>query len=342
MPQRAKDEPQAFSDRFWASGQVDDQRIPPDDADAAAKHGPVRHLGRAHADILRNAGHIPLRNCPGGFRRAVPGGEPRPAAGDDKICSPVVRQTAKLFFQHLRLIGKQNGLDDRIAGLREDARCLWPALIRALPFIALIAQGDDGRGKWSVRIRQPDRHAVSRLHDAACEHLGEHALPRHDAVPGALPDRAAAVAFLADLRDPQGHLPRIQQGTDGQGPEVDPLHQHVLPEVAVRDGSSPFIEGLHLVRAEQADLPVPVSGVGVPFYPVSGDKHALFHGPFRRSPFQADADRLYFSLQTHLLHSPSLSRCAFGLTNSPLLPPLFLTSMICPISIVLSMALHMS
>ena len=146
------------------------------------------------------------------------------------------------------------------------------------------------------------------------------------------------MAFLADLCNPEHRCSGFQHAADRQAFQVDSFHQQVLSEIAVRNAAALSVEFRNAVPGQQADLPVPLSRVRVVLDPEIPDQDGMIRRAFHRSLFRADADRPDYSLKFH--GRPPFS--AFGLMNVPLFPPRFSTSMICPISIVLSTALHIS
>ena len=97
------------------------------------------------------------------------------------------------------------------------------------------------------------------------EHTGEHALAGHDALAHFLKDRAAGVALLADLRELEHNIVAAKLRADRQRPEIIALDDEVFAEGAVDDLGAARAEGLDLLMAQQRDLPMPLSGVGIVF-----------------------------------------------------------------------------
>ena len=58
MVEGMENEFQAFADSLGAAGKVDDQGSFADDGHAAAEHGAVSDLGRAHTDIFGDSGGV--------------------------------------------------------------------------------------------------------------------------------------------------------------------------------------------------------------------------------------------------------------------------------------------
>ena len=72
------------------------------------------------------------------------------------------------------------------------------------------------------------------------------------------------VAFLADLGDFQQGGAAPQPGTHRHGPEIQPFHHQVFPKSAGLHVGALGVEGGDFIGTEQAYLPVPVPGVGIP------------------------------------------------------------------------------
>jgi hypothetical protein len=84
-------------------------------------------------------------------------------------------------------------------------------------------------------------------------------------------DGAALVTGLTDL----GHLelnfrPHLQTSAHRQAPQFDPLGGDILGEVAGADGQPLGLDAGDALCGKQADLAMPLAGVGVPFKPVPG------------------------------------------------------------------------
>jgi hypothetical protein len=97
------------------------------------------------------------------------------------------------------------------------------------------------------------------------QHAGEHALAGHDALAHFLIDRASGVALLADLRELQHHVVALKLRADGKSAKIEALHDKVFPKRAVDDLSAARTERLDLFMAQQGNLSVPLSGVGIVF-----------------------------------------------------------------------------
>ena len=107
---------------------------------------------------------------------------------------------------------------------------------------------------------------------------------------------APGVAFLADLGDfSQGLRSDAQLGPQGQAGQVDAFGGQVFREISRPDVQS---GGLHLpdaLHGQQADLPVPWSGVGVVAQAVFGHEFTLLNVLFALAFLGAGADRNDFS-----------------------------------------------
>jgi hypothetical protein len=105
--------------------------------------------------------------------------------------------------------------------------------------------------------------AVAPAKRSRHDYLGENTLARHDAVADLLENGAAVVAFLADLGHLEHHLAVAQTGADGQGGQFEAFGGDVFGKgsrvefqsMGAHDGDGFF--------GQQADLAMPVTGMGV-------------------------------------------------------------------------------
>jgi len=100
---------------------------------------------------------------------------------------------------------------------------------------------------------------------SAAKHPGEDPFFGHDAVSGLMVYGTAAVAFLANLGDFNQRLTNGNPAADRQGDQIDTLSGDVLgkrPGIDIQSQSAHFVDTLF---SEQADLPVPVSGMGIAY-----------------------------------------------------------------------------
>lgn len=136
-----------------------------------------------------------------------------------------------------------------------------------------------------------DSKGLAGAQGAAVDDLGEHAFLGHYAVAQGLKDVALAVALFADLGDLQFDLVRNQSGADREIDEVQPLGGDVLGK-----GAGLQIETLgdHLPDAfhvQQADLPVPVGGVGIAHHAMGWPYFGLDNRFLARALGGADIER---------------------------------------------------
>ena len=77
------------------------------------------------------------------------------------------------------------------------------------------------------------------------------------------------MALLADLGQfKQGFTTDLKASAYRYIPEIKSLKDQVLAKVAIGHISSLILERIDLFKRQQADLPVPLAGMGVPFDPM--------------------------------------------------------------------------
>ena len=269
-----------------AARQIDDEGLAAQDAGGAAEH-PAR--GDAQAVIphgLGDAGGAAGGHGIGGLRGDIARGEAGAAGGQDQVHLSAIGQPDELGLQRLGLIGQDHGLLHLVPGGGQHLHDERAALVLPLAAGAFVRQGDDGCAQRRVFFRGQQDHLVAHMESAAVEHTGEHALVGHDALAGLLFDDAVVVAFLADLGHLQHDLTDLKAAGDGQIAEIEPLHNEVFAKGTVIDPDL-LAEVLDLFGAEQADLTVPVSAVGVglnaPFRGQGGFGHLGLDGAALRA-----------------------------------------------------------
>ena len=93
---------------------------------------------------------------------------------------------------------------------------------------------------------------------------GEDPFARHHAVSCLLPDRAVRMTFLADLRDLAQRSADSELCPDREFVKLDPVAEDVFRKSAREERYADLLlQAIHALFAEQADLAVPVSRVGV-------------------------------------------------------------------------------
>jgi hypothetical protein len=134
-------------------------------------------------------------------------------------------------------------------------------------------------------------HLVADGDEAAADYPGEDSFPGHDAVAYGFEYGAVVAAFLADLGHLQGGAAAFQDGSYGEGAEVDALYYQVFAETAGGDIDAPLPEGFYFLMGKEAYLAVPAAGVGVAddavVHPELPPPYVGFGGP----PFFADTYR---------------------------------------------------
>ena len=152
-----------------------------------------------------------------------------------------------------------------------------------------------GRGS-AVVLRRQNGELIACADDAARYDAGEHALPGHDALTDKLPDGAALVTFLADLRDLQHRFAAHPQTcSHREGEQLDPFRGQVFGKDAVAEAVGTSVAGFfNAFRPQQADLPVPLARVGVSLQPKILDQPSFRNGDFGRFFLFTDIDRQYF------------------------------------------------
>jgi hypothetical protein len=126
--------------------------------------------------------------------------------------------------------------------------------------------------------------------NATGEHSGKDSLFRHDAVTGLVINRTAGVAFLADLGDFQQSGAERESAAYRERNKVNPCCGDILCKIASADRQP---HGNHFVDAflgKKAHLAVPVTGMGIPCYPVFPDKFNAWHRFFPFTFIEAGAD----------------------------------------------------
>ena len=113
------------------------------------------------------------------------------------------------------------------------------------------------------------------------------------------------MALLAYLRHFQQHIVAAQERPDRERAKVEALHDEVFTERAGDDVCPALIERLYLVRAQQAYLPVPFTGVCVAVNAPFGREMRGADVLFLYSLAIARADRYYLSHGLILLSGSS-------------------------------------
>ena len=294
MLQRREDVFEVFPHGLGAAGQVDDEGLAPQHAGPPAQH-PAR--GDAEAVIphgLGNAGGVAGSHGIGRFRGDIPGRKARAAAGQDQIQLPPIGQPDELGLEGRFVVGQQQGLFHAVARLLQHLCRQRAALVHPLAPGPLIREGDDGGPQGRVFHRGQQGHLVADMHHALLQHPGKHALPGHDAVAGLLADDAVVVALLADLGQLQHCPAHGQAAAHGQGAEIEALHHKVFAKGSVFHPDL-LAEVFDLLGAQQADLSVPVSAVGVALHPPAHGELCLGLGGLDGAPGGAGADGQNFA-----------------------------------------------
>ena len=151
------------------------------------------------------------------------------------------------------------------------------------------------------------RHRIPRPDDASPDDFRKYPLPWHDAVAHPVKDGAVAVAFFSDLGDFQNHSMAGKSGSHRHGAKIHPFHQQILPKGSVLCHPSFLVKRLHFLMGKQADLPMPVSGMGIPFDPKIFYEMPLRYRFFLRSLLFADTDRSHDSHRCSSLPSDHFS-----------------------------------
>ena len=151
MVEGMENEFQAFADSLGAAGKVDDQGSFADDGHAAAEHGAVSDLGRAHTDIFGDSGGVAVGYCHGCLGCLVTQGESGPSAGQDEVHLALVRKTHKLRLEQGGLIGNDHGLYDLVSCFLQHLYCRGAALVLPLSLCPLVAEGNNSGGKGHRR-----------------------------------------------------------------------------------------------------------------------------------------------------------------------------------------------
>ena len=149
-----------------------------------------------------------------------------------------------------------------------------------------------------------NRNQVTGFGVAFGDHNRKDPFPRHYTVPGLLPDRAVRVTFLADLRYFTKRRPDPKPAANGKLPQRDSFTPDVLGKSSRPQRN--FRVLLHLVHAflpQQADLPVPVSCVGVAVNSVCRAQVHRLHGMLLFSLSFADTNSPDYCAVFHLLFS---------------------------------------
>lgn len=196
-------------------------------------------------------------------RRRIARGESGAARGQDQIQLTLVCQTNQLCFQCRLLVRQQNLLDDLIAAFLKTPDDCGSAFVLAFTARALIRKRDDRRLPRTRRFARLNHHFIAHVNRAGLQNAGKNALARHDAVAHLLINLTMAVTFLANLRHFQQNTSAAQQRSHRQGAKIKAIDHEVFAERAGNDPRALLVEGGNLVRAQQADLPMPLTRVGI-------------------------------------------------------------------------------
>ena len=256
----------------------------------------MRDLHREGAHGLRDAWGEALADFARGLGRHIAHGEARTARRDDEADAEV-GVCAHLGRDGVLFVGQDAGIDDLVARLFQHLCRHRRTLVLALAAAALVAGRDNGRVKGDGLFHELQRHA--RFQRAAVQHAREDALARHDAVTDHGANRAALVAGLANLRDLQHHVARAQARADGQLAEMEAVRHDVLAEGTEFHVYALLAEVDDLLLAQQADLAMPVTRMGIAADAVLRDEECLLHGLLQRALFLARAQRLNRAFRIH-------------------------------------------
>lgn len=135
-------------------------------------------------------------------------------------------------------------------------------------------------------------HHISRVHSSAMQDSGKHALPGHNTISHRVEYLAVVMALLANLRHFQKHVITAQACPHGQGRKVNAVHNKIFPEAPVRNHGSSGPECLNGLPGKQADLTMPLSGMGIALNAVVHHKFRRRNGRFGCTLFGAGTDGL--------------------------------------------------
>ena len=134
------------------------------------------------------------------------------------------------------------------------------------------------------------------------QHDGKYSFSWHDAVSGLLANGAAGMTFLADLCHLTQGCPDTELRSYREAGEREPLTENVFRKSPRQQSKgNVLLQAVYAFLCQQAHLPVPVSGVGVPHNAVAGPQRDRVNRVLLLAfPF-ADTYRTNGRLLTHVL-----------------------------------------